>query len=152
MAGMATFTGASSAKVTSKNWDNFPWNKAKALVTRLQMRIAKSVREGRKGKVKSLQRILTSSFYAKAIAVKRVASNQGAKTPGVDGIIWNTSLQKIQAANALKRRGYHPLPLRRIYIPKKGNKLVYSDNYNYRETTTIITSFLAKKYWINLHY
>jgi RNA-directed DNA polymerase len=71
----------------------------------------------------SLYRILTHSFYAKVIAVKRVTSNQGAKTPGVDGIIWNTPLQKIQAANALKRRGYNPLPLKRIYIPKKGNKL-----------------------------
>lgn len=120
---MATSIGASSAKVTSKSWDNIPWVKAKNLVTRLQMRIAKAVREGKTGKVRSLQRILTHSFYAKVIAVKRVTSNQGAKTPGVDGIIWNTPLQKIQAANALKRRGYNPLPLKRIYIPKKGNKL-----------------------------
>jgi RNA-directed DNA polymerase len=123
MTRVATSIGASSAKETSKTWDNIPWVKAKNLVTRLQMRIAKAVREGKMGKVRSLQRILTHSFYAKVIAVKRVTSNQGAKTPGVDNIIWNTSLQKIKAANALKRRGYNPLPLRRIYIPKKGNKL-----------------------------
>lgn len=36
------------------------------------MRIAKAVREGRWGKVKALQQLVTHSFYGKAIAVKRV--------------------------------------------------------------------------------
>jgi RNA-directed DNA polymerase len=53
--------------------------------------------------------------------VRRVVKNQGAKTPGVDKIIWTTPKQKIQAALSLRRRGYQTLPLRRIYIPKKQN-------------------------------
>jgi len=48
------------------------------------MRIAKADREGRRGKVKALQRLLTTSFYAKCLAVKRVTKNTGSKTPGVD--------------------------------------------------------------------
>jgi RNA-directed DNA polymerase len=72
-----------------------------------------------KAKTKALQRILTHSFFAKLLAVKRVVQNQGAKTPGVDNVIWNTSDQKIQAALSLKRRGYQTQPLKRIYIPKK---------------------------------
>ncbi len=44
MTEMATFTGASSAKETSKSCDNIPWLKAKNLVIRLQMRIAKAAR------------------------------------------------------------------------------------------------------------
>lgn len=91
------------------------------LVRRLQMRIAKAEREGKRGKVRSLQRLLTSSFAAKCLAVKRVTSNQGKHTPGVDGKVWRTPQQKIQGLFALKRSGYQPQPLRRIYIPKKSD-------------------------------
>jgi RNA-directed DNA polymerase len=123
MTEVETSTGASSAKINAKTWDNLPWQKAEKLVFRLQMLIAKAVREGKMGRAKALQHILTNSFYSKCLAVRRVTSNKGAKTPGVDGIIWSTPLQKIQAVISLKKRGYHPLPLKRIYIPKKGNKL-----------------------------
>lgn len=118
MTEIAIFTDASSA-LTAKTWDDLSWQKIDKQVTRLQMRIAKAEREGKKGRVKALQRILTCSFYAKCLAVKRVVLNKGGKTPGVDGIIWKTSKQKIQAALSLKRHGYKPLPSRRIYVSKK---------------------------------
>ena len=91
----------------------------KSEVRRLQIRIAKAISEGRHGKVKSLQWILTHSFHAKVLAVKRVVQNQGGKTPGVDKVIWKTPQQKMKAAQSLTRRGYQTQPLRRIYIPKK---------------------------------
>jgi RNA-directed DNA polymerase len=69
--------------------------------------------------VKALQRLLTTSFAAKCLAVKRVTSNPGAKTPGVDGKTWLTDQQKTRGIFALKRRNWQPQPLRRIYIPKK---------------------------------
>jgi len=87
----------------------------------IQMRIAKAEREGKRDRVKALQRLLTTSFAAKCLAVKRVTSSSGSKTPGVDGETWQTNRQKIQGILALKRRGYKPQPLRRIYIPKKSN-------------------------------
>jgi RNA-directed DNA polymerase len=117
-----TLIGASSP-CDSNAWGDIPWKRAKAHVFRLQMRIAKATREGRFGKVKALQRILTHSFYSKCLAVKQITSNTGKNTPGIDGEIWRTNLQKIKAVGSLKRRGYKPLPLKRIYIPKKqGNK------------------------------
>ena len=91
-------------------------------VRRLQMRIAKATRERRWGKVKSLQWLLTHSFSAKLLAVKRVVQNRGRRTAGVDGKTWTTSKQKLGAVRSLKRRGYRPQPLRRIYIPKKNGK------------------------------
>lgn len=118
MTEIAISTGASSA-LTSTTWKTLPWKEIDSSVTRLQMRIAKAERDGKKGRVKALQRILTCSFYAKCLAVKRVVLNKGVKTPGVDGILWRTSNQKIQAALSLKRHGYNPLPSRRIYVPKK---------------------------------
>ena len=106
-----------------KNWDSIDWKKAAAYVKKLQMRIAKAQKEGRHNKVKALQWTLTHSFYAKALAVKRVAENRGKKTPGVDKILWTTRKDKWEAIMALKRHGYHPLPLRRVYLRKTNGKL-----------------------------
>lgn len=118
MTGMVkTITGASSA--SSLTWKTIEWNHVTTEVKRLQMRIAKAVREKSYGKARALQWLLTHSFSAKLLAVKRVTQNSGAKTPGVDGIVWKTPNQKMQAAHSLQRRGYQPQPLRRIYIPKK---------------------------------
>jgi RNA-directed DNA polymerase len=52
--------GASSA--CSLSWDSINWTVVKQQVNRLQMRIAKAEREGKQGKVKALQWILTHSF------------------------------------------------------------------------------------------
>lgn len=103
-------------------WDSIDWDAIARHVKRLQMRIAKATRERRRGKVKALQWLLTHSYYAKLLAVKRVASNRGRRTAGVDGKTWTTSRQKLDAVRSLKRRGYRPRPLRRIYIPKKNGK------------------------------
>ncbi len=70
------------------------------------------------GKVRALQRLLTHSLSGKALAVRRVTENTGKRTPGVDESIWKTPEQKAAAAHALNQRGYHPHPLRRVYIPK----------------------------------
>ena len=104
------------------HWKAIDWLKAESEVKRLQMRIAKTVREGNKRKVKSLQWLLSHSFYAKLLATRRVSSNKGARTPGVDGVLWNTPARKMRGALTLQRRGYKALPLRRICIDKKNGK------------------------------
>jgi RNA-directed DNA polymerase len=103
-------------------WHNIDWKKAHYKVKKLQVRIAKAVKAGRYNKVKALQWILTHSFSAKVIAVKRVTENRGKETAGVDGIKWSTPKAKAEAVKELKRRGYRPQPLKRIYIPKEGGK------------------------------
>lgn len=55
------------------------------IVRQLQVRIVKAQEEGRYNKVKTLQYLLTRSQSARILAVERVASNDGKKTPGVDG-------------------------------------------------------------------
>ncbi len=54
-------------------------------VRRLQARIVKAVQEGRMGKARALQHLLTHSYSGQKMAVDRVTSNAGSKTPGVDG-------------------------------------------------------------------
>ena len=104
-------------------WEEIDWQKARAYVKKLQMRIVKAQKEGHYSKVKSLQWLLTHSFYAKALAVKRVTSNSGKRTSGVDHELWLTPQAKFNAISKLNRRGYRPQPLRRHYIPKKNGKM-----------------------------
>jgi RNA-directed DNA polymerase len=103
-------------------WHCINWKKVYRNVRRLQARIVKAVRAGRWGKVKALVYLLTHSFSGRALAILRVVSNSGAKTPGVDGVIWNTPEAKSAAFAALRRHGYRPQPLRRVYIPKSNGK------------------------------
>ena len=109
--------GASSDRPS--DWQAIDWPTVRREVRRLQLRIAKAIRAGKHGKAKALQWLLTHSRAAKLLAVKRVTSNKGAKTPGVDNKLWRTDRQKYAAVQNLKRRGYRPLPLRRHYIPKR---------------------------------
>lgn len=118
---MTALAGAPSTRI--KHWKAINWPKVEDLVKRLQLRIAKAIKIGRYGKAKALQWILTHSFFAKLLAIKRVTQNSGKRTPGVDGVIWKTDKQKINAAQELRRKGYKAQPLRRIYIPKKNGKL-----------------------------
>ena len=104
-------------------WPDIDWAQCIRNVKRLQMRIVKATQESRWNKVKVLQRLLTGSFSGKALAVKRVTENQGKRTAGVDRQLWSTPESKSQAVENLNRRGYKPLPLRRVYIPKGKDKV-----------------------------
>lgn len=112
--------GAASRGVV--NWHAIDWHQAHRNVRRLQARIVKACQQGRWGKVKALQHLLTHSFSGRIIAVRRVTENPGKRTPGLDGVLWNTPAKKAQAVDTLRHRGYRPTPLRRIHIPKRTGK------------------------------
>lgn len=112
-----------SAPIAKMKWSSINWLMIESKVKQLQFRIAKAFREGRHNKAKSLQWLLTHSYYAKLLAVRRVTQNAGGKTAGVDKIIWHSDAKKINAVMQLNRRFYKTLPLKRIYIPKKNGKL-----------------------------
>jgi len=116
-----TPVGAASQEDTA--WHQVDWYQVQRLVRRLQARIVQATQAGRWGKVKAVQRLLTHSYSAKVLAVRRVTENHGKKTPGVDRDVWDTPEKKMAAVHTLRPRGYHPQPLRRVYIPKSTGKL-----------------------------
>src|SRR5947209_7953993 len=114
---------AGAAPGRTPDWHSIDGKKVWRTVRRLQARLVKAVAEGRGNQVKALVSLLTRSFGGRALAILRVVSNSGAKTPGVDGILWNTPEVKSAAFTTLRRHGYRPQPLRRVYIPKSNGKL-----------------------------
>jgi len=103
-------------------WLQIDWTRIQRLVSRLQARIVKAMKAGRWHRVRSLQRLLANSFAAKLLAVKRVCSNRGKRTAGVDGIVLATPKARWRTAQQLNAKDYAPQPLKRIYIPKKNGK------------------------------
>ena len=104
-------------------WHSINWGKCEREVRKLQVRIVKALKANRVGRVRSLQHILVNSFAAKALAVRRVTSNKGGSTAGVDGETWLTDEERYKAISSLTSRGYKTKPLRRVYIPKKNGKM-----------------------------
>ena len=111
-----------NASRLAAQWTSIDWNLAEAEVNRLQVRIAKATQEKKWNTVKRLQYLLTHSYHAKLLVVRKVTTNKGKNTPGVDKVLWNTPAQKMNAALSLTDKGYKASPLRRGFIEKKGKK------------------------------
>lgn len=108
-------------KALANRWNKLPQDKARLVVSRLQKRIAKAVKEGKYRLTRRLQYLLTHSFYAKVLAVQTVTKNRGQRTPGADGIRWTNSSSKMKAVLNLTDKGYKAQPLKRILIPKSNS-------------------------------
>lgn len=103
-------------------WRTINWRRIDRNVRRLQIRIAEAMKQGRRGKVHALRRILTRARCAACWAVRKVTESRGKNTPGIDGKTGSTPEEKQEAVCALQHGRYSPRPLRRIDIPKAGGK------------------------------
>ena len=113
---------AAGASLRPVDWHSINWKRANRNARRLQRRIAQAQQQGKKRKVRALQFILTRSYSARCLAVRRVTENTGKRTPGVDGQLLNTPAKKAQAVENLATEDYKAQPLKRIYIPKNTGK------------------------------
>src|SRR5262249_10599883 len=104
------------------DWRSINWKRANRNVRRLQRRIVEAQQQSKKRKVRALQFILTRSYSAHCLAVRRVVENPGRRTPGVDGKKLDTPEKKAQAVDKLSTEDYQPQPLKRVYIAKKNGK------------------------------
>ncbi len=103
-------------------WNSINWTIVEAKVSKLQSRIAKAVLEKRINLVKKLQYLLSKSFYARLLAVKRITSNKGKRTAGVDNEKWCSDSSKYKGALSLTNKKYRAVPLKRTFIKKSNGK------------------------------
>lgn len=99
-------------------WNSIDWKYHSEVVNKLQTRIAKATKTDNWKEVKQLQRLLTRSFSAKALAVKTTVTNSGKNTPGIDGMLWTTKSAKMLAIKHLCTSNYKAKPLKRVEIDK----------------------------------
>lgn len=105
------------------NWNDIDWNKAESNLADLQYEILKAHRREDWHKVAALQHALVKSFAARCLAVRKVTSNKGGYSPGIDGKTYNTDIEKFEAVQALHNLSeYKADPVRRVYIPRPDGK------------------------------
>jgi RNA-directed DNA polymerase len=102
-------------------WQDIPWQKVQRHVFRLQKRIYHATQRGDIRTVHKLQNLLSKSWYARLLAVRRVTQdNRGKHTAGIDGVKSLTPPQRLRLADQLRLTST-ATPLRRTWIPKPGS-------------------------------
>ena len=101
-------------------WSDINWRKLEHSVFKLQKRIYQASNRGDVKLVRRLQKLLISSWTARALSVRRVTQdNKGKKTAGVDGVKSLTPKQRLTLINKINL-GSKVKPTRRVWIPKPG--------------------------------
>jgi len=104
----------------AQEWSSFDRRKAQSEVNKLQRRIYGLTQKGEFHKVVKTQKLLVKSASARYLAVRRVTSNKGKLTAGVDGKVVVSNDDKWALMEALKDlKAYKAEPTRTVYIPKK---------------------------------
>ena len=107
------------------DWDAVKWRHQETQVQRLRQRIFKATQAADWKRVRNLQKLMLRSRANVLVSTRRVTQrNTGRHTPGVDGRLALTARDRVDLAVLLRRHGGpgHALPVRRVWIPKKGGK------------------------------
>jgi len=115
-----------STQQISDDWRIVDWPQVERTVFRLQQRIYRASQRGDTRTVRSLQRLLSKSWSARMLAIRRVTQeNQGKKTAGVDGIASLDAPERIELAKNLTLDGKAD-PVRRYSSPNPENRNIAS--------------------------
>ncbi|MEL6136949.1 MAG: group II intron reverse transcriptase/maturase [Cyanobacteria bacterium J06626_18] len=107
-----------SELTTTYEWRTLPWRKLERRVFKLQKRIYRASLRGDVKAVHKLQRLMTQSWSAKSLAVRRVTQdNQGKRTAGIDGVASLSPNARMTMVGCLQL-GDKVSPSRRVWIPK----------------------------------
>jgi len=68
-------------------WHNINWISVNKYVSNMQFQMVEAYKEGNLRKLHRLQYEAVMSFEFRAYSVRKVCSNNGRKTPGVDNIL-----------------------------------------------------------------
>lgn len=102
-------------------WKTLPWKEMEKQVFKLQKRIYRASESGDVKTVHKLQKLLTKSWSAKCISVRKVTQdNKGKRTAGIDGKTALKQAERIELVRTLNLK-LKAKPLRRVWIPKPGS-------------------------------
>jgi RNA-directed DNA polymerase len=109
--------------IKTTNWQSIDWKRTYSEIETLQEKIVNATLKKNYEKVYLLQRQIVLSFAGRALAVRKVVTNSGSKTAGIDEVKWNGPKDYWKAINDLKvivlnPKEYKAKPVLRIHIPK----------------------------------
>lgn len=107
--------------MTILTWKEVNWKKAYNELKVRQAELYKALKLNKsKQEIAKIHNSIITSFSARAIAVRKVTTNSGKKTPGIDSVIWTTESHKMEAVRRLATitNDYQCSPVRRVYIKK----------------------------------
>jgi RNA-directed DNA polymerase len=106
------------------DWGAIDWRACEENVRRLRQRIFTASQAGDLPRVRNLQKLMLRSRANTLLSVRRVTErNAGRLTAGVDGEVVLTPKAKADLAARVQQNiePFKALPVRRVYIPKKGS-------------------------------
>jgi RNA-directed DNA polymerase len=104
-------------------WHGIDWNRANGEIRILQEKIVTATLKNNFEEIYKLQRKIVTSFAGRALAVRKVVTNSGSKTAGIDKVRWLGPKDYWAAIQDLKwivqnPKKYKAKPLLRVNIPK----------------------------------
>lgn len=123
----APMTESKINKDSKKGWHEINWKKAEDKIKDLQEKIVIATVNKDFKEVYRLQWVILQSSEAKALAIRKVITNKGKRTPGIDYIVWKGSKDYEKALQELTEITRNPdkykaNPVKRVYIPKGNTK------------------------------
>jgi RNA-directed DNA polymerase len=115
---------ASGPEDALSDWSQIDWRQAEAIVRRLRQRIFTASKAGDLERVRRLQRLMLRSRSNSLVSVRRVTEhNAGRLTAGVDGEVVLSPEAKLELVDRVAHpvEPFKALPVRRVYIPKRGS-------------------------------
>lgn len=106
-----------SDEYLARLWEQIDWSAAESKLALMQRKLSIAAFRKNEKEVVDLQKRLVRDLDIKCLAVRHVAASTS--SPGVDGVKWRTSSEKMRAAMSLTSKGYHASPMRQILIIAK---------------------------------
>lgn len=106
-----------SDEFLAQMWDGIDWEAAEEHLINMQRTLTVAAFRRDDKAILDLQKRIVRDQDNKCLAVRHVASHSGG--PGIDGVRWRTSAQKMRAALSLTSKGYKAQPLRQINLVAK---------------------------------
>ena len=109
-----------------ESWHDIDWKKGNGLVVKLRRRMSLASKQGKSKRLRKLQRLIVGSKSNILYSIRKVTSNSGKDTPGIDYITYSTPKEKLEVFKELCSfdfKGYQSIPTKRIYVPKPDGRL-----------------------------
>ena len=110
-----------------EEWLNINWYKVKRDILKIQQRIYRAVADGNFRKAKRLARLLVNDSRVLLYSIRIVTQKNGGKsTSGIDGNVYLTHESRMRLFYEMNEENiklHKVKPVRRVYIPKKNDKL-----------------------------